>query len=91
MNIVTVCGMGFGTSLMMKMTIDDILKDENVKAQVDAWDLSSVKGRTADLFVASEDMRSNFSDMEGPIIFIKNMTNTEEIREKVMQAIEEIN
>lgn len=87
MNIVTVCGMGFGTSLMMKMTIDDILKQENIKADVAAWDLGSVKGRTADLFVASEDMRSNFTDIEGNIIFIKNMTDVDEIREKIMKEI----
>ncbi len=88
MNIVCVCGMGFGTSLMMKMSIDDILGgEEKIDAQVDAWDLGSVKGRTADLFVASEDMRSNFSDIEGNIVFINNMTNTDEIREKVLKAI----
>nr|WP_003867055.1 MULTISPECIES: hypothetical protein [Thermoanaerobacter] len=26
MNIVTVCGMGFGTSLILKMAVDEILK-----------------------------------------------------------------
>lgn len=87
MKIVTVCGMGFGTSLMLKMTIEDILAKENIKAEIDAWDLGSVKGRTADLFVASEDMKSNFQDIEGKIVFIKNLTDVEEIREKVLKAI----
>lgn len=87
MKIVTVCGMGFGTSLMLKMTIEDILVQEGISAEVDAWDLGSVKGRTADLFVASEDMKSNFWDMEGNMVFIKNLTDTEEIREKVLRTI----
>jgi PTS system ascorbate-specific IIB component len=87
MKIVTVCGMGFGTSLMLKMTIEDVLAQEGISAEVDAWDLGSVKGRTADLFVASEDMKSNFQDIEGKIVFIKNLTDTEEIREKVLKAI----
>lgn len=87
MKIVTVCGMGFGTSLMLKMTIQDILAENGISAEVDAWDLGSVKGRTADLFVASEDMKSNFKDVEGEIVFIKNLTDTNEIREKILNAI----
>ena len=91
MKIVTVCGMGFGTSLMLKMTIEDILKQNNISdAQVDAWDLGSVKGRTADLFVASEDMKSNFTDIEGKIIFINNLTDEKEIKEKVLEAVKKI-
>lgn len=91
MKIVTVCGMGFGTSLMLKMTIEDILKQNNISdAQVDAWDLGSVKGRTADLFVASEDMKSNFTDIEGKIIFINNLTDEKEIKEKVLEAVRKI-
>ncbi|MCG8485780.1 MAG: PTS sugar transporter subunit IIB [Clostridia bacterium] len=91
MKIVTVCGMGFGTSLMLKMTIEDILKQNNISdAQVDAWDLGSVKGRTADLFVASEDMKSNFTDIEGKIIFINNLTDEKEIKEKVLEAVKNI-
>ena len=27
MKIATLCGMGFGTSMMLKLTIDDILKE----------------------------------------------------------------
>jgi PTS system ascorbate-specific IIB component len=87
MNIITVCGMGFGTSLMLKMTIDDILNAEGIKAQVDAWDMGSVKGMKADLFFASEDMKSNLKDIEGEIIFIKNLTDIKEVKEKLLNAI----
>lgn len=91
MTIITVCGMGFGTSLMLKMTIDDILTENKIKAEVSALDLSSVKGRTADLFVASEDMRSNLTDIGSNIIYINNLTNTAEVREKVLNAISSMN
>lgn len=90
MKIITVCGLGCGTSLMLKMTIQDILTENQISAEIDALDLGSVKGRTADLFVASEDMRSNFRDLAGEIVFIKNLIDVEEIREKVLEAIKSI-
>lgn len=89
MTIITVCGMGFGTSLMLKMTIDDILAENKIKAEVSAWDLGSVKGRKADLFVASEDMKSNLTDIGSNIIFIKNLTDTNEVREKILKAVKQ--
>ena len=87
MKIVTVCGMGFGTSLMLKMTIQDILSQEGISAEVEAWDLSSVKGRTADIFFASEDMKSNLHDIKGKIVFIKNLIDVEEVKKKVLEAL----
>jgi len=48
MEIITVCGMGFGTSLMLKMTVDDILNEKGIKADVSALDVGSAKGRNAD-------------------------------------------
>lgn len=87
MQIVTVCGLGVGTSLMIKMTIQDILDAEGIDADVDAWDAGSVKGRTADLFVISEDLKDTFDGFEGNIVFIKNITDVNEIREKVLNAI----
>lgn len=87
MQIITVCGMGFGTSLMLKMTIEDILRDAKIKAEVEAWDLGSIKGRKADLYFASEDMRSNLTDLQGKIVFIKNIIDIKEVKEKVLNAL----
>ena len=38
MRIATLCGMGFGTSMMLKLFIDDILKAEGLKAETIPWD-----------------------------------------------------
>lgn len=83
MDIYTVCGMGFGTSLMVKMTIDDILESHSIKANVEAIDMGSAKGVTADLFVTSNDMKGSFPEVEKPIIYLENMTDKSEIEEKI--------
>ncbi|PTX53993.1 PTS system IIB component (L-Asc family) [Melghirimyces profundicolus] len=84
MKIVTVCGMGFGTSLMVKMTIDDILNEVGFNAEVEASDIGSITGRVADLFVTSTEMQNQFSGIESDVIFLKNMTDKQEIREKLL-------
>ncbi len=84
MKIVTVCGMGFGTSLMVKMVIDDILSEIGVKAEVEASDIGSVKGKGADLVVTSAEMQSQLSGIESDTIFLNNMTDKREIREKLL-------
>jgi len=89
MKIYTVCGMGFGTSLMVKMTIDDILAQKGVKADVEAIDMGSAKGSTADLFVTSNDMRGSFPDVEQPIIYLDSMTDKKEIEEKITSFLDD--
>jgi PTS system ascorbate-specific IIB component len=84
MKIVTVCGMGFGTSLMVKMSIDDILKELGKQADTQAMDMGSVKGLEADLFVTSKEMESTFPEVDAPVIYLDNMTNKAEIKEKVI-------
>ena len=90
MKIITVCGMGFGTSLMVKMTIDDILAEWKKSADVEALDLGSVKGVAADLFITSKEMEGNFPEVSAPVIFLDNMTSKKEIKEKIEHFINQI-
>ena len=88
--IYCICGMGFGTSLMLKMTIDDVLDARGIHADVAAWDLGSVKGVKGDLFVMSDDMKNNVEGIEGKIVFVKNITDEKEVEQVVMAALEEL-
>ncbi|MBS4202098.1 PTS sugar transporter subunit IIB [Bacillus sp. FJAT-49732] len=87
MKIVTVCGMGFGTSLMVKMTIDDILSEIGYKAEVEASDIGSIMGKEVDLIVTASDMESQISGVNADVIYLKFMTNKQEIREKLLEYL----
>lgn len=87
MEILTVCGMGFGTSLMLKMTVDDILKEEGLKADVSATDAGSAKGGNADLIMASADLESTLEGVSNEKVFINNLTDKEEVRQKLLDKI----
>jgi PTS system ascorbate-specific IIB component len=80
--------MGFGTSLMVKMTIDDILKEMGKKADVEALDIGSVKGISADLFVTSLEMENSFPEVGAPVIYLRNMTDKKEIRTRLEELFQ---
>ncbi|MGE5589983.1 MAG: PTS sugar transporter subunit IIB [Bacillota bacterium] len=90
MKILTVCGMGFGTSLMLKMFIQDLLKELNIRADADVSDLGSVKGSQADLIVAPADMKTHLTGLSTPVIFIENLIDKAELRSKVVPVLKQL-
>ncbi len=90
MKILTVCGMGFGTSLMLKMFIQDLLKEMNIKAETDVSDLGSVKGSQVDLVVAPADMKGHLADLKTRVIYIDNLIDKSEIRSKVVPLLKQL-
>ena len=89
MKIVALCGLGVGTSMMLKMTIEEVLAEEGIKARVDSCDLGSAKTQGADYFVVSRDLESKASALDGEVIFIDNLADEEEVREKLMAEIDQ--
>jgi ascorbate PTS system EIIB component len=87
MRIATLCGMGFGTSMMLKLFIDDILKAEGIKAEVIPWDLGTFKGQVVDIIVAPKDMESHLRSAKGTVVLIHNLVDKAEIKTKLLVAI----
>ncbi len=90
MRIATLCGMGFGTSMMLKLFIDDILKVEKINADVIPWDLGTFKGNQADIVVAPTDMSMHLKDVKMKVVLIRNLVDKKEIKEKILQALHEV-
>lgn len=87
MKIITVCGMGVGTSLMLKMTVDSVMNKLGRQASVEHWDMGTVKGKECDLIVTSEEFRSNF-DQEN-VVFVNNIMDVNEVQTKLTAYFEE--
>ncbi|AOZ72169.1 hypothetical protein BK816_01695 [Boudabousia tangfeifanii] len=88
LNIVTVCGMGFGTSLMLAMQVRDIMSENGIDAKVDPVDLGSFKTMPADMVVAPRDMENQVT--EGPakvVVLIDNLVDKDEVSSKVLEAV----
>ena len=78
--------MGFGTSMMLKLTVDKILREAGIEAKVSPIDLGSVKSMQVDLIVAPTDMESHLGGSATPVVYIKNLVDKAEIAEKVLPA-----
>ena len=50
-SVLTVCGNGIGSSLMLKMKIEEICAENGIDAQVESIDFNAAQGRKADLIV----------------------------------------
>ncbi|MGV8049594.1 MAG: PTS sugar transporter subunit IIB [Anaerolineaceae bacterium] len=88
MRVLTVCGMGFGTSLMLLMDIQAIGKRHGINIEGEALDISSVKGKKADLIIASSEIAKTLDISQIPIIAIKNILDKREIETKLMEFID---
>ena len=88
MRIATLCGMGFGSSMMLKMFIEEILKDLGMKAEVIPWDLGTFKGQQADIVVAPMDMEMHLRSTPAKVVLIKNLVDKKELRDKLVPVLE---
>lgn len=88
MHIVCVCGMGLGSSLILKMSVDKALKELGQTGhEIEHWDAGTVDSKQADLIVTSADFESRFSGRKN-VIFVKNVVNTSEVKEKLQAYLE---
>ena len=82
MRVVTVCGMGFGTSLMMLMAIREIGARRGIEIEGEATDLGSYKGKPCDLIAASSEIARQI-EADVPVLSIENMLDKVRIEEQL--------
>ena len=88
MHIVCVCGLGMGSSLILKMTVDKALKELEVTGHdIEHWDAGTVDSRNADLIVTSADFESRFAGRDN-VVFVTNVVNKEEVKGKLKAYLE---
>lgn len=87
MKILTVCGMGSGSSLILKMNVDSILEEEGIQADVEAMDLGSVGGSNADLVISTKELEPQLSDYSVQKVFINNVVDKNKIKEIILPYI----
>ena len=92
MKITVVCGNGLGTSLMMEISIKNILKELSVNAEVDHVDLGSAKGTASDIFVGTNDIAEQLiaQSVSGKIVALDNMIDKKAMKERLSVALTEL-
>ncbi|RKD75885.1 MULTISPECIES: PTS sugar transporter subunit IIB [Sinobaca] len=78
--ILVVCGNGLGSSMIVSMNVQSILKDMNIEADVSHTDLTTAKTETADLYIGSEDILGNINDGTRNVALLNNLLDKKELR-----------
>lgn len=90
MKIIAVCGMGIGTSVLLKMNTEKVLRKMGVDADVEAADIGVARGmaRDAEIVLTSQELVSEIGDLDAEVIVIDNFFDLNEIEEKLSEALE---
>jgi PTS system ascorbate-specific IIB component len=80
MKIITVCGMGIGTSVLLKMNAEKALRALDIDADVEAADIGTARGaaRTAELVLTSEDLVEELGQVPAKVVVIDNFTKIQD-------------
>ncbi|AAM23600.1 PTS system ascorbate-specific IIB component [Caldanaerobacter subterraneus subsp. tengcongensis MB4] len=88
--IVTACGVGMGSSLILKMMIEDILKELGISAIVEHSDIGSVKATGADILVVQTFHKEKVEGDAKVVVAIDDFFNKEKLKEKIVNALDEL-
>ena len=82
--IQTVCGFGIGTSLMLKITLDGIIKEKGYDVEAFCGDLSSCLSNQCDVIFISSSLADTIADRaQVPLVLIDNFMDKEELTNKL--------
>lgn len=89
MKIVAVCGMGIGTSIILKMNTEKALRSLDADADVEAADIGTARGaaQTADLVLTSAELKDQLGDLPCEVVVIDNFVDVDEIESKLTDAL----
>ena len=86
MEILCVCGLGQGTSLLLRMNVEEVLKEMGIKANVDNSDVSSASYMNVDYIVTNEVFSKEIRNKAKKII-VENYFDKEEIKESLSKVL----
>jgi PTS system ascorbate-specific IIB component len=85
MKILTVCGNGIGSSLMLAMKIEEICKEEGIQVDVESIDFNSAQGKDVDLIVTVKELAEQFEHKD--VAVVRSYINKKKIKEDILEII----
>ena len=89
--LLVVCGTGMGSSIMLKVQVERVVNANNLPVIVNSDVVSAAKGSDADFFVCMLDLVEHLSQLNKPVVGIKNIVNRDEILAGIKKQLEEFN
>lgn len=88
MKIIAVCGMGIGTSVLLKMNAEKVLRQLGVEATVEAADIETARAsRDAQILLTTPDLVDRLQGLPSEVIAIEHFFDLEEITQKLSGSL----
>lgn len=87
LKVVTVCGAGVGSSMMMRLFAQQILDGEGIVAEVDASDIGSVSPDNYDIVITTSDFADTLRGSTAKIVRIDNMLDKENLKSELLKVV----
>ena len=89
MKIIAVCGMGIGTSVLLKINAEKVLKMIGVEATVEAADMATASGAAFDaqIVLTTPELVESLKGLNAEIIPIDHFFDLEELNVKLSKAL----
>jgi len=85
-----VCGFGCGSSLMLRMSVDDILRKHGLEADTFCGDVGTCLSNPCDVIFISRDLAERIVDRaDVPVVVVENFMDSNEVEEKVLAFMNE--
>lgn len=89
--IQAVCGFGCGSSLFLRIKIDQVLSDNKLTARTFCGDVGTACSADCDVIFTSPELAERMMERaKVPVIVINNFMNDKEVAEKVLGFFETI-
>ena len=85
LKIVTVCGAGVGSSMMLRLFSQQILDEAGIEAEVEGSDIGSVNPDSYDLVITTSHFADTMRTQRARIIRIDNMMDKVYLREQLLE------
>lgn len=87
--IVTVCGNGIGSSLLLKMKVESIAESKGIDVSVESCDSNAAVGKDCDLFVTVKEFKNIFPEGK-EVCVVRSYTNRKKIEEDLLPTLEKM-
>ena len=85
--VISVCGVGMGTSLMLRMTAEKAFSELGVMARVEATDVSSARSMAVDVILGQEMHTEQFAGAAPIVIAVSNFMDSEDLKRKLEEPL----
>jgi len=93
MEIVTLCGCGMGSSLMLRINVENLLKAKGIKCKVTVADMLGIKALSGNILITSPDILKAVGDLTGKferIVLLRNSVSKQELEDRLLPIVAEL-